>query len=384
MCKQDILQCQIHIPFLVYICTKHNAKLPCVMWALWMACYDTYKSIEILCQQCGGPTPPSPQDWLAQGVVSSGSQQHNGNIHNLTKIESVYVSGLFTHQHGHAMTGMGLLPDTQNCGLRMCRECRERFPHHQHQRKPLVSDPGMHHGTCVTHVPWCMSGSLNPGGRENVPGIPGACTTRNFMYLVRDPYNNTMLWHRKAIKLCKHFIIKCYKTIHLYKYLCISNRHMLCLIYMIKHFIATYLDILHALNSLSKTAGLGDARHFSSLFIPVPWFMHFESFNPSVTQNRIGWENTSKRCSCWCPGYLHRQAINSHNINYIVRISTSCTIAYFNKSDVKHRNTLGCLKQYILAECWDCETVRTMKQSRKISMCRGWRPWTVRAMKWSR
>ena len=24
---------------------------------------------------------------------------------------------------------MGLLPDTQNCGLRMRRECRERFPH---------------------------------------------------------------------------------------------------------------------------------------------------------------------------------------------------------------------------------------------------------------
>ena len=25
---------------------------------------------------------------------------------------------------------------------------------------PRVSDPGMHRGTCVTHVPWCMSGSL--------------------------------------------------------------------------------------------------------------------------------------------------------------------------------------------------------------------------------
>ena len=23
---------------------------------------------------------------------------------------------------------MGLLPDTQNSGMRMCRECRERFP----------------------------------------------------------------------------------------------------------------------------------------------------------------------------------------------------------------------------------------------------------------
>ena len=49
------------------------------------------------------------------------------------------------------------------------------FPHRRLQRKPLVSDPGMHHGTCVTHVPWCMSGSLTRGGGETVPGIPGAC-----------------------------------------------------------------------------------------------------------------------------------------------------------------------------------------------------------------
>ena len=49
------------------------------------------------------------------------------------------------------------------------------FPTRRLQRKPLVSDPGMHHGTCVTHVPWCMSGSLTCGGGENVPGIPSAC-----------------------------------------------------------------------------------------------------------------------------------------------------------------------------------------------------------------
>ena len=36
----------------------------------------------------------------------------------------------------------------------MRRECRERIPQHRFQRKPLVSDPGMYHGTCVTHVPW--------------------------------------------------------------------------------------------------------------------------------------------------------------------------------------------------------------------------------------
>ena len=50
------------------------------------------------------------------------------------------------------------------------------FPHGLLQWKPLACDPGIHHGTCVTHVPWCMSGSLTRGGGENVPGIPGACT----------------------------------------------------------------------------------------------------------------------------------------------------------------------------------------------------------------
>ena len=45
----------------------------------------------------------------------------------------------------------------------------------------------MHHGTCVTHVPWCMSGSLVPDGGENVPGIPGACAPAIFSYLARGP-----------------------------------------------------------------------------------------------------------------------------------------------------------------------------------------------------
>ena len=49
------------------------------------------------------------------------------------------------------------------------------FPRRRFQMKPVVRDPGMHHGTCVTHVPWCMSGSLTCGDGENVPGIPGAC-----------------------------------------------------------------------------------------------------------------------------------------------------------------------------------------------------------------
>ena len=59
----------------------------------------------------------------------------------------------------------------------MRREWRERFPLHQLQRKPPVSDPGIHHGT----------GSLTHGGEQNVPGIPGACVILNFAYLARGP-----------------------------------------------------------------------------------------------------------------------------------------------------------------------------------------------------
>ena len=73
------------------------------------------------------------------------------------------------------------------CRLHMRRECWERFARHRLQRKPVVSDPGMHHGTCVTHVPWCRSGSLTRGSGENVPGIPGAWVTRKFTYLARGP-----------------------------------------------------------------------------------------------------------------------------------------------------------------------------------------------------
>ena len=58
---------------------------------------------------------------------------------------------------------------------------------------PRVSDPDMHDGTCVTHVPSCMTGSLTSSflwsrlRGINVPGIPGACATRNFTYLARAP-----------------------------------------------------------------------------------------------------------------------------------------------------------------------------------------------------
>ena len=130
---------------------------------------------------------------------------HHWNVFKSSRSSVEQIDGLAQDcgntsalRHRDNRVPMGLLPDTENCGMRMRRECRERFPRHRLQGKPLVSDRGMHHGTWVTHVPWCMSGLLTRGGGENVPGIPGACATRNFSYLVRGPwsYCSLALSHR--------------------------------------------------------------------------------------------------------------------------------------------------------------------------------------------
>ena len=81
-------------------------------------------------------------------------------------------------------------------GCACARNAGNIFPRHWLQKKLLVSDLGMHHGTCVTHVTWGMPGSLVHGGMENVPGIPGACAIRNFTYLARGPW---MYWPEPLI-----------------------------------------------------------------------------------------------------------------------------------------------------------------------------------------
>ena len=97
---------------------------------------------------------------------------------------------------------MGLLQDTWNCGLRMRRECRERFPRQR----------GLAIPTCITARAWrmcrdaCRDRKLavcfEVGGEENVPGIPRACATRNFAYLVRGPNEACCLAATAGILSC--------------------------------------------------------------------------------------------------------------------------------------------------------------------------------------
>ena len=87
----------------------------------------------------------------------------------------------------------------------MRRECRGRFPHDRLQRKPRVSDPGMHHGTCVTHLPWCITGSLKHGVGRNGPGIPGACATRPQFYASGNGPIDDVIWIRDNLLFSDSF-----------------------------------------------------------------------------------------------------------------------------------------------------------------------------------
>ena len=53
---------------------------------------------------------------------------------------------------------------------------------------PRVSHPDMHHGTCLSRRDRKLVVSFEVVRGENVPGIPGTCTTSNFTYLIRGPW----------------------------------------------------------------------------------------------------------------------------------------------------------------------------------------------------
>ena len=75
---------------------------------------------------------------------------------------------------------------------------------------PLVSDPDMHHSTCIMHVLQCMVGSRTSVSvwsrlREKVPSIPSPRVTRNFAYLVRGHWTYISSCEEGCLKYwCRH------------------------------------------------------------------------------------------------------------------------------------------------------------------------------------
>ena len=68
-----------------------------------------------------------------------------------------------------------------------------------------VSDPDMHYGTCVMHVPWCMPASLTSGflwclWQGKRAQHSRRMRTRNFTYLARGPWLLSYHWPSYHIK----------------------------------------------------------------------------------------------------------------------------------------------------------------------------------------
>ena len=85
----------------------------------------------------------------------------------------------------HYSRALGLLPDTLKCGLRMHRGCREHFLRHRGLAIPTYIMARVRHTCCDVCRDSKLVVSFEISGRENVPGIPGACATRNITYLVK-------------------------------------------------------------------------------------------------------------------------------------------------------------------------------------------------------
>ena len=114
------------------------------------------------------------------GTIHNARRTLNMRSQDITKQPDVILDVYWNLLYGFAAMRQRLLshwPFTRYVKLRAVHASGMpgTFPRGRLQRKPLVSNPDMHHDTCVTHVPWCMSGSISRGGGENVPGITSAC-----------------------------------------------------------------------------------------------------------------------------------------------------------------------------------------------------------------
>ena len=84
---------------------------------------------------------------------------------------------------------MGLLPDTQNCGCACAGNAGNVFPVTAGKRSRHASRH-VRHARAVMHAGIAnYRFPLKSAAGENVPGIPGACATCNFTYLVRGPWD---------------------------------------------------------------------------------------------------------------------------------------------------------------------------------------------------
>ena len=126
----------------LHVCPKHGLGTPTklqleILTIIVVSVIASFRNIFLeSSQNISETTPELDQHWF--------QLQFNCNPKSFVviNVQTVYV--------------MALLPDTQNCGLRMRRECRERFPATEYKVTPASKPPClMVHGNvflCLLHT----------------------------------------------------------------------------------------------------------------------------------------------------------------------------------------------------------------------------------------
>ena len=140
-------------------------------------------------------------------------------------------SNLCNDDHDHitkdVVQSMVLLADTQNWWLRMRLECRERFRRHCGLAIPTCIKARacrMHRDACEGLL---NNGFFEIGCGEDAPGIPCACATHNFAYLVRGPWHDTRVYSSETcscVSVCTCVCVSFVTHFHLSRVMMISQK----------------------------------------------------------------------------------------------------------------------------------------------------------------
>ena len=103
-------------------------------------------------------------DSLHKGTVSQKMYPFDDVTMKMYKLlwQFLCLSGLY-NLHTKALISNDVKMQWASCQIRKIAGAHAPGMPGTFSPSPQVSDPDMHHGTCVTHVPWCMPGSLTSG-----------------------------------------------------------------------------------------------------------------------------------------------------------------------------------------------------------------------------
>ena len=145
-----------------------------------------------------------------------------------------------------------------------------------------------------------MAVSFDVGGGENVPGIPSACATHKFTYLVRSPWSNTQTHkhtHWRVLHTISHEIIL--KVSDWFYGVMIYRQLMLCISVRTTSYTQRHLDGYGKQNSILWVKAAWYQQYNISAIVNVPYL--YQLFNLLISGHRISVVNKL--------GYFYQQIL---------------------------------------------------------------------------